>query len=656
MPTVSQHFFTQAQSIRLIIGFWTILLLALWAFMPGMGGDLIFDDIPNLLPWQNMGDVDTIHKALTFVTSGTGSPGRPLSLLSFLIDDQNWSPDIYSLKRTNLAIHLINSCLMYWLSLQLLQRLLPTQKTTTSHQGVFALLVTAIWTLHPLQVSNVSYVIQRMNLLSTLLELAGLVIFIHGRELLETSSKKALILCTLAAGLFMPLAILAKENGLLLCIFALLVESFCFNKPIASNSLLRVWRIWKAFFLWLPLLAFIFYCIFISNFSIDYSARSFSIWERLLTQGPVITDYLNKLLLPRLHGSGLYFDNFPISHSLFEPATFLSWLILTSIFAAALHLRKRLPLFSFGIFFYFGGHLMESTFLPLELYFEHRNYLPQAGLWLSLISLLSLIKKPQTQKALALGAVLLIGLLTLMTRHNSSLWGKPDLQTTIWYHDNPGSLRNTLAYANLLLQSGSYETTNTVLANGLNHHPNSLILVVSQRYVMCYWQNKAVSFSDLPEKAKHADHEYASIIMLEKMRSMTTDETSKTGKCQPATASEIGNVYLGLLENPRYISKQTRSRLFEYLGEIAVEQGQLNEAMHYYDEAFAQSGNPVYPYRQAVLLQSAGLPETAQNFVSTAWRALGTKQKIQYPELESRLVTLQKELGSGKTRAGATHQ
>lgn len=644
---MSQHTFRHTPSLWQIACLWTILLLTLWAFMPGTGGTLIFDDIPNLLPWQTIGDIDSLAKAMTFVTSGTGTPGRPLSLLSFLIDDQNWSPDVYSLKRTNLAIHLINSCLVYWLCLKLLAHLLPTQ--TTTRQGMLALLVTAIWSLHPLQVSNVSYVIQRMNLLSTLLELIGLIIFIRGRELLETTPRVALLLCTVAIGLFMPLAILAKENGLLLCVFALLVEAFCFSKPLTNRHLAMAWRIWKALFLWLPLLAFIFYCLFLSNFSIDYHARSFTATERLLTQGPVLTDYLSKLLIPRLHGSGLYFDNFPISHSLINPPqTLLCWLIIASLLGSAWHLRRRLPLFAFGIFFYFGGHLMESTLLPLELYFEHRNYLPQTGLWLSLAAILSLITKPLIKKSLTLGALLLVGLLSLMTRHNAELWGKPELQTTIWYHDNPGSLRTTLAYANLLLQKTDYAAVNTVLATGLQHHPDSLVLAISQRYVACYWQNRPVSFTDLPELAKHAGHEYASIIMLEKMREMTTPETAKISECQPATASEIARIYLGLLENPKFVSTKTRTRLFEYLGEIAVEQGQLNEAIHYYDEAFANSGNPVYPYRQATLLQSAGLPESAQDFVSTAWRALGTRQKIQYPELESRLIMLEKELDAGK--------
>jgi len=38
----------------------------------------------------------------------------------------------------------------------------------------------------------------------------------------------------------------------------------------------------------------------------------------------------------------------------------------------------------FGAVFFLAAHLLESTVFPLELYFEHRNYLPSAGLFLSL--------------------------------------------------------------------------------------------------------------------------------------------------------------------------------------------------------------------------------------------------------------------------------
>lgn len=634
----SQHF---RQSILPSIFLLVLIPAILWSFWPGLGGSLIFDDIPNLRPWSDIGDIHTWQQVFTFSLSGNGLPGRPLSLLSFLLDDQSWSPDVFSLKRTNLAIHLLNTCFIFWLTLKLLPTLLPKK---TENTAWLALFVSALWALHPLQVSNVSYIIQRMNLLSTLLELIGLLIFFTGRSSLPSSPKRAIIICSIGIGIFMPLAILAKENGLLLCAFALLVEAFCF--PSYRQP---VWRIWKALFLWLPLLAFFAYCLIsYKGFTTGYELRNFNAWERLLTQGPVLLDYLNKLLIPRLYGSGLYFDNFPVSHSFLNPiSTALSWIFLITLISIAYWQKKRHPLFSFGILFYFTGHLMESTLIPLELYFEHRNYLPQYGLWLALIGLLILIPTRLT-KITVIFAFILITLLILMTRNNATLWGDPDRQAAVWYHENPSSLRSATDYVNLLLLKGDFPTLNAVLARMQSDHPNKLITSLSIRYIHCYWQGIPVSFTELAPLARKADYESASLSMLGKMRALAIGVNDpfapKEKGCQFASLSQIAILYQALLENPHFKTADTRTQLFEYLAEIATEQHQLDSAIHYYSQAFAESKNPIYPYRQALLLQSASLPADAFKFAHQSEQALNFKYRHLYPDLVNRIPFLQRSL------------
>lgn len=619
------------------IGFVLLLAVVTLAYLPGLGGELIFDDLPNLQPWQDLGDIDSPGKVATFALSGNGVPGRPLSLLSFLVDDQSWMPDVHSLKRSNLALHLLNTCLVFWLSLTLLTcaRIAASARKT----ALLSLLVAALWALHPLQVSNVSYIIQRMNLLGTLLALAGLLLFIKGRSLLAESPRKGLLLASTGIAVCMPLAVLAKENGLLLCAFALLVERFFF-------AALRtpLWRLWKALFLWLPLLAFLAYCLVTYRFFLmDYPFRSFNAGERLLTQGPVLLDYLDKLLLPRLHGSGLYFDNFPVSRSLWQPlGTLFSWAFLLGLLAVAWRLRQRLPVFSFGILFYFCGHLMESTLLPLELYFEHRNYLPQFGLWLALVSLAGPLRARRHEALLAIFALLLLALLSVITWTGARLWSRPAEQAAVWYHDNPGSLRTTLSHANQLVRQGELEPALAVLAEGRRRHPDSLVLEISRRYIHCYLQNQPTRFDGLAELAQHADMEYASIIMLEKMRTMNPARVPEA--CQPASNQVIAGIYEGLLGNPHFRIERTQGRLNEYLAEIAVSEGDLNTAMYRYDQAFAQLPSPIYPFRQATLLESAGLPDDARQYAAKTRQALTPKQKILLPDLAARLAQLEARL------------
>jgi hypothetical protein len=624
-----------------------LLLLALtWtAFRPGLGGDLIFDDIPNLQPWKDFGDLDTPEKVLGFAASGADTPGRPLSLLSFVMDDQSWKPDIHSLKRTNLALHLINTSLVLWLALLVFRRLLTTLDPQA--QAVLALFAAGLWALHPLQVSNVSYVIQRMNLLSTLLELAGMVLFMHGRAALATSTARGLALCTAAAGL-MPIAILAKENGLLLCAFLLLIEGFCF-----APDTRRFWRYWKLLFLWTPLVLFTVYClVHYRGFTVGFQSRDFTAWERLLTQGPVLADYLGKLLLPRLQGTGLYFDNFPVSRSLLDPiGTLPAWLLLSGLLALAWYLRHRQKVVAFGIFFYFVGHLMESTVLPLELYYEHRNYLPQAGLWIALTGLLGQVRSTYARQMLAGTGIILLGMLLLLSRSNAALWSDSRAQSAIWYHENPGSLRSTLSYANLLLQAGQLDELDKLLEEARHNHPDSLAIVVSQRFVRCYWRDLPTRFDDLPALAERADYEIAGIMMLQQMRDIAKEQSGTLPTpdgCQPASNRQISNVFLGLLRNPLFASGRIRAGLMEFIADTAIEERDLNTAMRYYDGAFA--GNPlaIFPYRQALLLESAGLPEEARTYLDISAAAVTTKQRLLYPDLERRIAELRTQLDARK--------
>jgi len=74
---------------------------------------------------------------------------------------------------------------------------------------------------------------------------------------------------------------------------------------------------------------------------------------------------------------GFYHDDFQASAGWLTPWTTLPAVLgLLCVALAALVVRRRFPLFAFAVLFFLAGHLLESTVFPLELVFEHRNYLP----------------------------------------------------------------------------------------------------------------------------------------------------------------------------------------------------------------------------------------------------------------------------------------
>jgi tetratricopeptide (TPR) repeat protein len=58
------------------------------------------------------------------------------------------------------------------------------------------------------------------------------------------------------------------------------------------------------------------------------------------------------------------------------------------LLGAFLSLKKQ-PLVGFGILWFFAGHMLESTLLPLEIAHEHRNYLADYGIILAASSVLA---------------------------------------------------------------------------------------------------------------------------------------------------------------------------------------------------------------------------------------------------------------------------
>ena len=100
-----------------ILAFATVLaaLFAItwWVYHPGLSGDFLFDDFGNLPAIGATGPVDNWTAFWRYITSGDADPtGRPLTLLTFLIDARDWPASPYPFKVTNLILHLINGVLL----------------------------------------------------------------------------------------------------------------------------------------------------------------------------------------------------------------------------------------------------------------------------------------------------------------------------------------------------------------------------------------------------------------------------------------------------------------------------------------------------------------------------------------------------------------
>src|SRR5579885_1013827 len=394
----------------LLIGAGCIALVLLCArlYWPGLGGPLIFDDYPQLSPLLVL-DPGPQLDWRGYVTSNSGLLGRPVAMASFLMNALGSGPDISAWKYTNVMIHLLTGMVLIWLSACLFaarQRgaMRPLPAWTP------ALVVGGFWMLHPLHVSTVLYVVQRMAQLSALFCFAGMLCYWQGRRLQIAGHKGGHPLVVLSYLVFMPLAAFSKENGALLPVYTLLMEIY-FLKFNGDRLTRRIVIGSFVLFLLIPGVTGLWALLAHYHYSLQaaYALRDFDLTQRLLTEQRILLLYMSQILVPTLAKFGLFHDDIPLSTGwLTPPSTLGAGLVLLLLVWFAWKIRDRLPVVGFGIAFFLAGHLMESTILPLELTFEHRNYLPSYGLLLAacdLVRTMNWAAGVKAAMALAAGAL-----------------------------------------------------------------------------------------------------------------------------------------------------------------------------------------------------------------------------------------------------------
>jgi len=365
--------------------------LAFLVYMPGFTGDFALDDYTNIvqnaaLHIQNLSWDELSRAAFSFQA---GPTMRPVSMLSFTLNAFFFGPNAEPFKVVNLVIHLVNGLLMSILLVQLLHAYRDQRAPSIPEGQVewLGLVTGALWLLHPLNLMPVLYVVQRETALSSLFVLVGCNIYMWGRTRRLAGSSGwwpiwvALPLLTLVA-------MLSKESGALLPVYTLIIEFFIFRFRAVGGGIDRQALLFYMAMLVLPLSAACIWIIASHGGPLDYSHRDFTMSERLMSEARILWLYIRWTLLPDLGSLGLYHDDIAVSRGLLHPISTL-WAIagLIALAAACIVLCRRWPLAVFGIAWFFGGQLMESSVFPLELAYEHRCYLPDLGLILTITSL-----------------------------------------------------------------------------------------------------------------------------------------------------------------------------------------------------------------------------------------------------------------------------
>jgi len=375
-----------------LAGFIALTALVYW---PSLYGGFLFDDGYYFTQSTDI-HVTTLEPgawARAALSQAGTNQFRALGMLTFAANYYFTGLDPFWLKLTNVCIHAANGFLLFLLLRELLglwrtQRGERTQ-ITPRELDLVAVTVAAAWLLLPINLTGVAYISQRLESLANLFVFLGLFWYLRARRrVYEGNGSAAALWLSLATCMVIGLS--AKESAVLLPLYTACVEFAVTGFRNADGR-------WSRPVLWLHLTVLLLPMAaglaWVSSWIVRTSSdiRTFTLGERVLTEPRVLVDYVQWTLLPNLNALTFYHDDIPVSHNLTDPATTVpAILALAALLAVALWQRKPRPLFCLGILWFFAGHSLTATIIPLELVFEHRNYFPSLGLLLGVASLLAL--------------------------------------------------------------------------------------------------------------------------------------------------------------------------------------------------------------------------------------------------------------------------
>jgi hypothetical protein len=317
------------------------------------------------------------------------------------------------------------------------------------------LLAAALWLLHPLQLTGVLYVVQRMTSMTAAFVLLGLLGFVHGRTRLESGHGSGFVWMLASLALAGGLGFLSKQNAVLLPFFAFLIELFFFDRAGLEPRLRRWLRAFYAVTVLAPALIAVAGLVIAWDFVLGtYGHRHFTPAERLMTEARILWFYLSLLAWPDVHRFALHHDDIVLSTGLLEPWTTLVGVVgwIAVVAAALLHGVRRRSAWAFGVLWFLVGHSLESSFIGLELTFEHRNYLPSVGPVLAaLYYALALAARVRISPPGARGlAVAVLGVVAFATLARASVWADRHVLFESSVRNHPDSSRAHGQYALLM--------------------------------------------------------------------------------------------------------------------------------------------------------------------------------------------------------------
>jgi protein O-mannosyl-transferase len=354
---------------RYAFAFITLFVFLLVVYGNSFHGEFHFDDYSNIIENPNVHMKELSFESLKRTFVSPIQMFRPVSYMTFAVNYLAGGLSVTGYHVVNFAIHYLSALFLFLLIYNTLN--LPRLKEQYGSYAYSAALLTSFfWAASPVQVHAVTIIVQRMASLAGLFYVVSMYLYVKGRTTSHPARKVVFFFfCALSA----LLSFGTKENSVMLPVSIYLYDLFLIQ-GVTTEGLRKNLKVL------IPLMAVVLIAglIYLSRSSLldGYGIRPFTMTQRLLTEPRVILFYISLLLYPVSPRLMLLHD-VDISTSLFSPWTTLpAILLILCLIALAFFLARKRPLIAFSILFFFVNHVIEGSIIPLELIFEHRNYIP----------------------------------------------------------------------------------------------------------------------------------------------------------------------------------------------------------------------------------------------------------------------------------------
>lgn len=615
------------------------LLLAATAvvYIPGLHGPFMFDDFANLPGLGAQGPIDNVRALTRYIVSGNADPtGRPISMASFLLDARDWPAPPYPFKRHNLILHLLNGCLLAGLLRELGQAL----NIESGQATIAALFGAGAWMLHPLFVSTVLYVVQREAMLPATFCLLAMLTWLRTRARIEQGYNVGLthtfgIWCLFGA------AALSKPNGLLCPALVLISEAVLFKASNRDEHRAKRWT-WVVAIPGTVVVTIGLLALGARELLHGVNAvRGWSAAQRLMTEPSILVEYIGQLALIVPSPASVFHDQYQIARNLLDPwFTLPAILACLALVAGAWVYRRRAPAVSLAVLFFFVGHAVESTAIPLELYFEHRNYLPSMLVFWPLGLAISATPVHMACRAIAF---IVMATAAILAHQNALLWGDPIRQAVYWASIQPGSPRAQSYAAQVEATSGRLEAATSRIEAAARRFPREPQVAFTLVDMHCNVGAIQPGDASIVGKAlEHAPRDPGAIL------SQWMSHAIDNAAARSCTGLDIDLVRLWISNasaNPRInVLAGRRQDIAHLSGMVELAAGDPAQATTYFREALLDDPRPEVALNEAALLGEAGEPSLGLQHLEY----FKTLPKPPPPSISSGMAWIRNQLDDGQ--------